>query len=141
MMLSKQDPEVEVAALRERIRDLETVLGFHDDNLAVAFKLPSSLHKLLALLMSVPSVTPEMIHQRLEIATDAKVAVHRLRTALKEWNVEIHSKRTLGYWIDPKEKARIRGIVDELSRDRSSEEKPTADIVTLVPAQNRERVA
>jgi hypothetical protein len=105
----------ELAALRQRVHDLECCLGLHDDHLGVFFRLPSSLTKLLGLLMARPNVTPEMIHQRLEIATDAKVAVHRLRAHLKKWSEEngetpvldIESRRTLGYWLDDRVKKRI----------------------------------
>lgn len=103
--------DAEIAALKAQIKELEDLLGLHDDNLGVVFRLPVSLTKLMGLLMSVPNVTPDMIQQRLMIATDAKVAIHRLRTHLEEWQVEIRSRRALGYWFDDETKKKIRAIV------------------------------
>lgn len=99
------------AGLRARIRDLETALGQNDQTLAVRFRLTPALANLFGLLLALPNVTSEMIRQRLEIATDAKVAVHRLRTHLKEWNIKVTSKRNLGYWFDDDTKALIRAMV------------------------------
>jgi hypothetical protein len=110
----------EIATLKQRIHDLETTLGLHDDHLGVIFKLPKSLTALLGLLISVPNVTPEMIQLRLMIATDAKVAMHRLRQAMEPFYDKIglttdddliQSRRGLGYWIDPSVKARIEALV------------------------------
>ncbi len=111
----------EIATLKAKIFELETVLGLHDEHLGVVFKLPASLTKLLGLLMATPNVTPDMIQQRLAIATDAKVAVHRLRDHMREWypdlgitddeHILIQSRRSLGYWLDPVDKDRIRSLV------------------------------
>ncbi|MGE0677822.1 hypothetical protein [Pseudolabrys sp.] len=100
-----------LAVQEARIADLEAVLGMHDKSLAATFKLSKSLSDILGLLVSLPAVTPEMINVRLEIATDPKVAIHRLREALKPWGVKIEAKRSLGYFLSPEEKARIKSIV------------------------------
>lgn len=100
--------------LRARIRDLELTLGQSDDNLAVTFRLTPVLNNLLGLLLSLPNVTPEMIRQRLEIAPDAKVAIHRLRKHLEPWDVTIHSRRNVGYWLEPETKAKIRAMVADV---------------------------
>lgn len=99
--------------LRARIRDLELTLGQANDNLAVTFRLTPVLNNLLGLLLSLPVVTPEMIRQRLEIAPDAKVAIHRLRQHLVPWLGEdaIESKRNVGYWLSKETKAKIRALM------------------------------
>jgi hypothetical protein len=97
-------------ALKDRIRELEKALGLKDEGLA-AFRLPPTLNDLFGLLLSVPQASPDLISQRLEISTCTKVAVHRLRHALKPWNIEIHSKRGIGYWIDEATKVRVREMV------------------------------
>lgn len=107
----------EADALRARIRDLEAVLNQNNKTLAVTFKLTPSLNNLFGLLLSLPNVTPEMIQQRLEIATDAKVAIHRLRKHLTEFSIEIKGRRNLGYWLEQVDKDKIRrlaGLVPEV---------------------------
>lgn len=104
--------------LRQRIKDLELSLGQGDESLAHTFKLTPVLNNLMGLLLSLPNATPEMIRQRLEIAHDAKVAVHRLRRHLKAFcdergieEIAIKSRRNLGYWFEDETKALIRGLV------------------------------
>lgn len=97
--------------MQNRIRDLELALGQRDDGLAATFRLTPVLNNLMGLLLSVPVVTPEMIRQRLEIASDAKVAAHRLREQLEPFEIKVHSRRNVGYWIEDEDKARIRGMV------------------------------
>jgi hypothetical protein len=120
--LKRVKEQLEVA--NQRIRDLEISLGQVDRGAAAAFKLSASLSKLLGCLMETPNVTPEMIVERLEIATDAKVAVHRLRMAMKPWQVDkkpiIKGRRGLGYWIDQPDKERLNTIVASLSTPTSA---------------------
>lgn len=101
----------EVTELRTRVRDLELTLGQRDEALLSTFRLTPVLNNLMGLLLAVPIVTPEMIRQRLEIAPDAKVAAHRLRKHLKAWDIQVHSRRNVGYWIEDEDKARIHGLV------------------------------
>jgi hypothetical protein len=112
---SKLASELSVAVAR--IADLELALGLGSDNIGVAFNLPSQLSDLLGCLLSAPNVTPEMITLRLQIATDAKVVIHRLRNALKVWcdahgipPFEVQSRRGLGYWLDAADKEKIHAI-------------------------------
>jgi hypothetical protein len=109
----RQDDSSEMDQLRLKVRDLELALGQSDDNLAVTFRLTPVLNNLMGLLLALPNVTPEMIRQRLEIAPDAKVAIHRLRNHLKPWFSEevIHSKRNVGYWIENVDKVKIKAMV------------------------------
>lgn len=101
----------EKVQLRNRVRDLELALGQRDEGLAATFRLTPVLNNLMGLLLTVPVVTPEMIRQRLEIAPDAKVAAHRLRKQLEPFEIKIHSRRNVGYWLEDADKARIRGMV------------------------------
>lgn len=101
----------ELAALRARVRDLEAVLGQSQEGITATFRLTPVLSNLFGLLLSLPNVTSEMIRQRLEIATDAKVAIHRLRTHLKPWGIKVHSRRNVGYWFDDEAKKKIRALI------------------------------
>ncbi len=103
--------EEEYQRVLARVADLETALEQSNSNLAVTFRLPPALNKLLGLLLSLPNVTSEMVHQRLEIATDAKVAVHRLRHVMTPHGIKIHSRRNLGYWIENSDKLKIREML------------------------------
>ena len=103
--------------MRNRIRDLELVLGQHDSGLITTFKLTPVLSNFLGLLLSVPVVTPEIVRQRLEIAPDAKVAKHRLKKAMQQYDIKIHSRRNVGYWLEDADKARIRGLVAAKQRE------------------------
>jgi hypothetical protein len=111
LAISQAAHDAEVADLRSQIKDLEDILGLHEHHLGTAFRLPAALTKLMGLLMAQPTVTPEMVSQRLRIATDAKVAFHRLRHMLEPYGIEVQSKRSLGYWFDDETKAKIRRIV------------------------------
>lgn len=109
--------------LQQRVKDLELTLGQGDDNLAHTFKLTPVLNNLMGLLLSLPNATPEMIRQRLEIAHDAKVAVHRLRRHLKAFceerkieEIEIKSRRNLGYWFEDETKLLIRQLIAQKIR-------------------------
>lgn len=107
----RHDDSAEVDKLRLKVRDLELALGQSNDNLAVTFRLTPVLNNLLGLLLALPIVTPEMIRQRLEIAPDAKVAIHRLRKHLEPWAIEIGSRRNVGYWLEEDAKARIKSLI------------------------------
>ncbi len=118
----------ELAEAHARISDLEAVLGLSDDNIGVAFRLSSSLTKLLGCLLATPNVTPDMVTVRLNICSDAKVAIHRLRHVLKGYceangitpTIEIHSQRGLGYWIEPADKKTIRLITQGVTSHDSA---------------------
>lgn len=103
--------EAENAELRAKIRDMEKVLGVKDQDLLLTFKLTPSLNSIFGLLLSQKLVTSEMIEHRLALATESKVAVHRLRQALKKWGIGIESRRNIGYWLSTDTKAQVRGMV------------------------------
>ena len=110
----RADQSEEVEALRDRIRDLESALCQRNESLSNTFKLTPALNNMLGLLLSLPTVKSEVIHQRLGIASDAKVAMHRLRKELEAFGIEVHSKRLLGYWLDDETKARIKTMIAPL---------------------------
>ncbi len=101
----------ETVALRDRVRDLESALGQRNEALANTFKLTPKLNNLLGLLLALPIVKGDLIQQRLGIASDSKVAKHRLNQALKPYGIKIHSKRLVGYWISDEDKARIKAMI------------------------------
>jgi hypothetical protein len=103
--------EAENIQLKARIRDLEAALSQNDHTLALAFALPPRLSDLLGLLLNLPVVTSDMIRQRLEIATDAKVAVHRLRKHVDKFGIKIEGRRGFGYWLTEETKAAIWAAV------------------------------
>ena len=114
----EDDPSV----LRARIQDLEAALNQNNYNIQAAFKLSPALSNILGLLLALPAVTSDMIHQRLGLAADAKVAIHRLRLHLKEFTIEVKSRRNIGYWLDADTKARIKQAISD-----------TADALTPSP--------
>jgi len=75
--------------------------------LGIVFQLPPKMGDLLGLLLAMPTVTNKMIRQR--VTPKPKAAIFRLRQLLP--GVEIHSRRYVGYWIEDKDKARIRAAV------------------------------
>jgi hypothetical protein len=102
----------DVEVLQGRVRDLEVALGQNDSKLSNTFKLTPNLANFLGLLLALPVVTAEIISERAGIASDAKVAKHRLQKELIPWDIQVHSKRLLGYWLDDDTKARIRALLD-----------------------------
>ena len=98
-------------ALKARIADLEAALDQKNKSIEATFKLTPSLTNLLGLLLSLPTVSAEIITHRLEVTSDAKVAVHRLRKILLPYGVTIHSTRLLGYWISDEDKEKIRAEI------------------------------
>jgi hypothetical protein len=126
----------ETDRLNLRIRDLELALGQGDDNLAVTFRLTPVLNNLMGLLLALPIVTPEMIRQRLEIAPDAKVAIHRLRKHLEPWfeGDVIQSRRNVGYWIEGIDKLKIKALVAGVVGEMATPEVTLAGDAGLVAA-------
>lgn len=86
-----------------------------EDNvkLRIAFKLSQQQVSLLLLLLSMKVVHPQVIYERLSVATEVRVAVHRLRHVLEPFGITIENKRSLGYWLSDESKARIREILAE----------------------------
>lgn len=68
--------------------------------LRIKHDLSPSLAKILILLAKNQIVTAEMIEVEEELATEAKVAIHRLRRELEGSGIEVQSRRGIGYWVD-----------------------------------------
>ena len=119
----------ELERLQQRVKDLEGALGQNNEILAVTFKLTPVLNNLMGLLLALPNVTPEMIRQRLEIASDAKVGMHRLRKHLEPFGVAIVSRRNLGYWLEDETKLHVRKLVAEKQRAISEANRDYVDAV------------
>lgn len=102
--------ETQIANLKERVRLLEAALGQNDPKLHATFQLPKSLQNLLGLLIAVPNVTPDMIVDA-RVASNARVAMHRLRTALKPHDIPIRQRRALGWWLDAETKNKIKVLL------------------------------
>jgi hypothetical protein len=117
----------ELERLQQRVKDLQIALGQSNDNLAVTFKLTPVLNNLMGLLLALPNVTPEMIRQRLEIAPDAKVAIHRLRKHLEPYGIDIKSRRNLGYWLEDETKLTIRRMLAEKLRAAAGADTPESN--------------
>lgn len=81
-------------------------------DLQIAFGLTQSLARLLRLLLEHKLLTARDIVHTHKIATDGKVAIHRLRTYLSNYDLTIKSKRELGYWLEPSEKDKILKMAD-----------------------------
>jgi hypothetical protein len=119
--MSSGGEKEEAEALRLRIRDLEAALGQKDEGLANTFKLAPKMTDLLGLLLSLPIVTSDQIDRRLGIASDAKVAIHRLRKELAPWSIAIFSKRLRGYWLDDETKAKIKQLISPAQDEPDTE--------------------
>lgn len=66
--------------------------------IAMHYDLPLQVASFLALLILSENVTPESVSS----IGDGSIymMVHRLRGALKDTDIEIKSRRTIGYWLD-----------------------------------------
>ena len=89
------------------------------EGLRVVFRLTPQETNLMMLLYTMQLVTPEVIVQRLGIATEVRVAMYRLRRTLVRHGVVINSKRRFGYWLDNETKAQIK---EKLAREYVHEE-------------------
>jgi len=99
----------EIAALRARLRALEGAVEYSSTRLGDVFQLPPMLSNLMRLLLAVPTVTNVMVRK---ITGQPKAAISRLRRHMKKHKIHIYSRRYVGYWIEDKDKARIRAYVE-----------------------------
>ena len=76
------------------------------EKLTEVFQLTPMQSNLLGLLMARPTVTNAMIRK---ITLKPKALMFRLRQHLH--GIEIHSRRYVGYWIEDKDKDRIRAYL------------------------------
>jgi hypothetical protein len=71
------------------------------------YRLTRALSELLLLLVSQQIVTTHTIEHTHRIATDGKVAVHRLRRRLAPYGLKVESQRDVGYWMDDAHKEAV----------------------------------
>lgn len=81
--------------------DSETKITVVD--LQMKYRLTKSLAAGLHLLLNNQAVT---LDDLLAVTSDGKVLIHRLRKRMP--SLTIRTRRTLGYWLEPEEKARIQ---------------------------------
>ncbi len=93
-----------------RIQELERLLHLKHEDYIKPFGLTQQQARLLALLMEVSVASADTIHKRVNMTTEAKVAVHRLRSRLKEHGIAISAKRFHGFWLEPEEKEKVKAV-------------------------------
>jgi len=96
---------------------LANILTETKDIVADTYKLPPASAKLLALLLLMDTVTPDMAVKNLQVTTDLAVAIHRLRKLLNVWadersvdRIKILQRRGIGYWMRDETKERVRHV-------------------------------
>lgn len=82
--------------------------------LQVLFRLPDGLARLLQLLIEQPVVSQDMIEHEHQLATQASVAVFRLRRRLAPYKIDVKVQRSLGYYIEHEQKIAITDAVKRL---------------------------
>lgn len=106
----------ELDYLRARVADLEATLGLKNDTLKSIYKLTPAMNGLLNLLIELPFVDDETIKHRLHLAADSKVLVYRLRKELEDKDVEIFSRRGVGWYLTDETKERLRSLTMEVAQ-------------------------
>lgn len=104
--------EEDNAALRTRIRDLEAALMIGNDRLRATFHVSDQMRDILGVLLSLQVVTTDILESRLDLATEPKVAMHRLRQALAPYGIPIESANRVGYWLSEESKAKIGRLLE-----------------------------
>lgn len=103
----------ELELLRAKVANLEAALGLRNETLKATFKLTPAMNGLLALLVELPFVSDDVIRDRLCLAADSKVLVYRLRRALDGQNIEIFSRRGIGWFLDEATRKRLQAVTSE----------------------------
>jgi hypothetical protein len=115
--MSEENNASEVELLRARVEQLEAALNQNSKQYTAAFRLTPSLGNVLGLLVALPYVDAETVQTRLELFTNLKVAICRLRKELAPHGVEIKSRRFSGYWLDDADKQKIKALTTYEVRD------------------------
>ena len=97
--------------LHGRIRDLEATLMIGSKSIRAVFLLPPRLADILGLLLSQQVVPTETLQTRLNLVSDSKVAMHRLRRKMAPLGIKIHSRNRVGYWISDEDKVILQGML------------------------------
>jgi len=123
--------KAQIDELQARIYDLENALKLNNNNIAGTFRLSAQLGRLLGLMLSVPHVTVDMMQQQLEITSNARMAVKRLRRHLDAYcevegvdPIVIHTTRSTGYWLDKPTKERIKKLITPEVTDEALNQAP-----------------
>lgn len=99
-------------------------------DLQMQYNLSPALAKLLLLLLGNKVVTVRMVEKEHKLATDARIAVHRLRRRLDGTGIVVQSRRDVGYWLDATTRAGIAEAIDQESSPTRAGPAPDA-----VPAE------
>lgn len=86
--------------------DIEASVG-----LRLAFRLTPQETSLMLLLLTMEFVSNDLIYERLNVATEVRVAIYRLRRSLKRYQISIESKRNFGYWLNSETKAKVKALI------------------------------
>lgn len=105
-------PAENTEELRAKLRDLQTVLRQNDRRIQSVFKMSPALANCLGLLLSLDVVQGDLIDERLELSTQARSIIFRLRKHLKPYGIRIKSHRTVGWWLDADTKAKINRMLN-----------------------------
>jgi hypothetical protein len=81
--------------------------------LQVLYRLPDALSRILLLLIDRATVSVDDIEKEHKLATQANVAIHRLRRRVAPYRIEIKHKKALGYYIEHEQKIII---IDQMKR-------------------------
>lgn len=101
--------------------------------LQMRYDLPPSLAKILIMLVENQVVTARMIELDHRLTKDAKVAMHRLRRRLTASDVEIRSRRDVGYWLETPSREIVREAMKGLALDGGADGgTPSAETVATV---------
>lgn len=122
--------EAENDALRERIWQLEELMGYHW-SAPTEFHLTGKEEAILGCLMAKPLATKEMLYHTLyalhEEPPEQKIIdvfICKLRPKLRPWKIEIETVWGRGYSLNTDAKQRIRAMVE--ARDGRQQADPTA---------------
>lgn len=99
--------------------------------LAIVYRLPKYQIKLLALLVEAPTADHDMVQKATGYKTPARISILKLRRNLLLTNVRIHSRFSLGWYLDDDTKERILEEIDVhmhfVTRSNPHEYDPTRD--------------
>lgn len=110
--------EDEAAVLQGRIKDLEAALMIGSKAIGATFLLPPRLADILGILITQPVVTTDVMQTRLSLASEPKVAMHRLRKHMAKYGIKINSRNRVGYWIDDESKQQLRAMIEAKTAPR-----------------------
>lgn len=93
--------------------------------LRAVYKLPPILCEVLDALVALPLVTQEEIVARTRSRSKKdglKVTIFRLRKALEPYGINIYSGTSVGYWLEPADKAKVLQHLAALDADDTQDQ-------------------